>query len=61
MNGAPLAPEHGFPVRAVADGKYAYKWCKWLTSIEAVAHDIKGHYEGVRGWSDAATRGVPVI
>lgn len=61
MNGAPLAPEHGFPVRIVADGRYAYKWCKWLTSIEAVDFDIKGHYEGVRGWSDAATRGVPVI
>ncbi len=61
MNGEPLTPEHGFPVRVVADGKYAYKWCKWLISIEAVDYDIKGHYEGVRGWSDAATRGVRVI
>jgi DMSO/TMAO reductase YedYZ molybdopterin-dependent catalytic subunit len=61
MNGKPLAAEHGFPLRVVADGKYAYKWCKWLTSLELVSYDFKGHYEGKRRWSDAATRGRPVI
>ena len=60
MNGEPLTPEHGYPVRLTADGKYGYKWCKWLTEIELVDHDVKGHYEGNRGWSDAATRGQPV-
>ena len=60
MNGEPLTPEHGFPIRLTADGKYGYKWCKWLTEIELVGHDVKGHYEGSRGWSDAATRGQPV-
>ena len=60
MNGDPLTPDHGFPLRLAADGKYAYKWCKWLTKIEVVGHDFKGHYEGNRGWSDDATRGRPV-
>jgi DMSO/TMAO reductase YedYZ molybdopterin-dependent catalytic subunit len=60
MNGEPLTREHGYPLRVVADGKYAYKWCKWLTTIEVVDHDFKGHYEGNRGWSDAALRGCPV-
>lgn len=60
MNGAALAPEHGFPLRLAATGKYAYKWCKWLTRIEVLNHDFKGHYEGKRGWSDAAVRGRPV-
>lgn len=61
MNGKPLTAEHGFPLRVVADGKYAYKWCKWVTSLELVNYDFKGHYEGKRQWSDAATRGEPVI
>jgi len=60
MNGAPLSADHGFPLRVVADGKYAYKWCKWLVSLELVDYDFKGHYEGKRRWSDAATRGEPV-
>jgi len=60
MNGEPLAPEHGFPLRITADGKYGYKWCKWLTEIELVDYDYRGHYEGHRGWSDDAVRGRPV-
>jgi len=60
MNDEPLTPDHGFPVRLTADGKYGYKWCKWLSVVEVVDHDYKGHYEGNRGWSDAATRGEPV-
>jgi DMSO/TMAO reductase YedYZ molybdopterin-dependent catalytic subunit len=60
MNGEPLTAEHGYPVRLIADGKYGYKWCKWLTGIELVDFDFKGHYEGKRGWSDAARRGEPV-
>ncbi len=61
MNGEPLTADHGFPLRVVAEGKYAYKWCKWLTAIEIVDYDFKGHYEGKRRWSDKATRGEPVI
>ncbi len=61
MNGQPLTADHGYPLRVVAEGKYAYKWCKWLTAIELVDHDFKGHYEGKRGWSDQATRGLPVF
>jgi DMSO/TMAO reductase YedYZ molybdopterin-dependent catalytic subunit len=60
MNGKPLTGDHGFPLRVVAEGKYAYKWCKWPTAIEIVDSDFKGHYEGTRGWSDKATRGRPV-
>ena len=55
-----VTPHHGFPIRLAADGEYGYKWCKWLTEIEVVDHDFKGHYEGKRVWSDAATRGQPM-
>ncbi len=61
MNGEALTPEHGFPLRSVAKGKYGFKWCKWLVSLEVRDHDYKGHYEGNRAWSDQAVRGRPVV
>ena len=61
MNDQPLTLDHGFPIRMTADGKYGYKWPKWVAGIELVDFDFKGHYEGKRGWSDAGTRGSPVI
>jgi DMSO/TMAO reductase YedYZ molybdopterin-dependent catalytic subunit len=61
MNEQPLTGGHGFPVRIAAIGKYAYKWCKWLTRISVLDYDYRGHYEGKRGWSDTAARGARVI
>jgi DMSO/TMAO reductase YedYZ molybdopterin-dependent catalytic subunit len=61
MNGEPVPLQHGYPLRATADGKYGFKWCKWLSRLELVDYDYKGHYEGRRGWSDDGTRGQPVI
>jgi DMSO/TMAO reductase YedYZ molybdopterin-dependent catalytic subunit len=61
MNGESLTGEHGFPLRIAAIGKYAYKWCKWLTEISVLDYDYKGHYEGKRGWSDKASRGERVF
>ncbi|MBN1674317.1 MAG: molybdopterin-dependent oxidoreductase [Kiritimatiellae bacterium] len=61
MNGHPLPLEHGFPIRLTSDGRYGYKWPKWLQRIELVAHDFKGHYEGRRGWSDRGRRGERVV
>jgi len=61
MNDQPLPPDHGFPVRLAADGRYGYKWPKWLKEIELVDHDFRGHYEGRRGWSDEGRRGERVM
>ncbi|MFN8652870.1 MAG: sulfite oxidase [Gemmatimonadales bacterium] len=33
MNGAPLAPEHGFPLRAVVPGYYGARSVKWLGQV----------------------------
>jgi DMSO/TMAO reductase YedYZ molybdopterin-dependent catalytic subunit len=38
MNGKPLAPEHGFPVRALVPGWYGMDSVKWLGRIEALDH-----------------------
>jgi DMSO/TMAO reductase YedYZ molybdopterin-dependent catalytic subunit len=36
MNGEPLPPEHGFPVRLIAPGWYGVANVKWLTRIEVL-------------------------
>jgi DMSO/TMAO reductase YedYZ molybdopterin-dependent catalytic subunit len=34
MNGKPLSPEHGFPLRLIVPGWYGIAWVKWLSRIE---------------------------
>jgi len=53
MNGEPLTPEHGFPVRLLVPGIYGMKNVKWITRIEAVDFDFKGYWQR-RGWDDRA-------
>ena len=36
MNGAPLLPQHGFPLRLVVPGWYGMASVKWLNRIEAL-------------------------
>lgn len=45
VDGAPLATEHGGPVRSVCEGKYFYKSLKWVNQIELVAEDSLGYWE----------------
>jgi DMSO/TMAO reductase YedYZ molybdopterin-dependent catalytic subunit len=42
MNGEPLPPEHGFPVRLIAPGWYGVANVKWLTRIEVLDHRYAG-------------------
>lgn len=45
-NGAPLRENRGFPLHVVAQSKYGYKWCKWLTRIVLTdSADGSGYYE----------------
>jgi hypothetical protein len=34
LNGSPLEPGHGFPVRLVVPGRRGFAWVKWVTSID---------------------------
>jgi DMSO/TMAO reductase YedYZ molybdopterin-dependent catalytic subunit len=45
MNGEPLPPEHGFPVRLVVAGWYAVASVKWLTEIVASDRPFQGHFQ----------------
>ena len=53
MNGEPLTPEHGFPVRLLVPGIYGMKNVKWITRVEAVDFDFRGYWQR-RGWDDRA-------
>jgi DMSO/TMAO reductase YedYZ molybdopterin-dependent catalytic subunit len=53
MNGAPLTPKHGFPVRLLVPGHFGMKNPKWITKIEALDHNILGYWEH-SGWSQQA-------
>lgn len=44
MNGEPLPPEHGYPLRLVVPGHYGMRSVKWLTSIVAVGRPFTGHF-----------------
>ncbi|WP_070119433.1 sulfite oxidase-like oxidoreductase [Bacillus marinisedimentorum] len=44
-NGETLAPEHGFPVRAVVPHLYFWKSAKWLRAIQFTATDQPGFWE----------------
>lgn len=57
MNGAPLPPDHGYPVRIFIPGKYGMKQPKWITEIEFVNHEFIGYWER-SGWSKSAWRKV---
>ena len=52
MNNVTMPPERGFPFQLVAEGKWGYKWIKWVTEIE-VSDDInyRGFWES-RGYSN---------
>jgi DMSO/TMAO reductase YedYZ molybdopterin-dependent catalytic subunit len=62
MNGRPLEPQHGFPVRLLVPGWYGMTSVKWLTSIHAVTEPFAGYQQAVayRYQRDADDPGEPV-
>jgi DMSO/TMAO reductase YedYZ molybdopterin-dependent catalytic subunit len=53
LNGQPLEPGHGFPLRLIVPEKYAYKSVLWLTHIKFTVKKELGYWEK-RGYSDTA-------
>jgi DMSO/TMAO reductase YedYZ molybdopterin-dependent catalytic subunit len=43
MNGEPLPPQHGYPLRLLVPGWYGMTSVKWLARIEAVAQPFTGY------------------
>ncbi len=47
MNGAPLLPQHGFPVRLIVPGWYGMASVKWLTDIVVLDQPFDGYQKAV--------------
>lgn len=46
MNGRPLPPKHGFPVRLIIQEGYGYKNIKWITEVQSLNIDAEvGTYQ----------------
>jgi DMSO/TMAO reductase YedYZ molybdopterin-dependent catalytic subunit len=53
MNGLPLPPDHGFPLRIFIPNRYGMKQPKWIERIELIDHGGEGYWVE-RGWSATA-------
>lgn len=53
LNNVTLPSDRGFPLQLVAEGRYGYKWAKWVTHIEVTDQPYEGFWES-RGYSNIA-------
>jgi len=60
MNGEPLTPEHGAPVRLLVPGWYAMASVKWLSRLSALTQPFHGHFQTERYVYDGDGRTEPV-
>jgi DMSO/TMAO reductase YedYZ molybdopterin-dependent catalytic subunit len=44
-NGAPLDPEHGYPLRLVVPKRYFWKSAKWIRGLQFLPQDMLGFWE----------------
>ncbi len=54
MNGQPLQPQHGYPLRLLVPGWYGMTSVKWLSTIEAISERFDG-YQQMRTYRYAQT------
>jgi DMSO/TMAO reductase YedYZ molybdopterin-dependent catalytic subunit len=62
MNGSPLLPQHGFPLRLIVPGWYGMASVKWLTRIEVLDRPFDG-FQQVVGYhyrKHAGDPGLPI-
>jgi DMSO/TMAO reductase YedYZ molybdopterin-dependent catalytic subunit len=53
LNDVTLPPDRGFPLQLVAEGKYGYKWAKWIVRIELSDLPYRGYWEK-KGYNNTA-------
>jgi sulfane dehydrogenase subunit SoxC len=62
MGGAPLPPQHGYPLRLVVAGWYGMAHVKWLRAITALTEPFQGYQQavGYRMYDADGNAGAPV-
>jgi DMSO/TMAO reductase YedYZ molybdopterin-dependent catalytic subunit len=62
LNGSPLPPQHGFPLRLVIAGWYGMAHVKWLGAITVLTEPFQGYQQavGYRLYDADGTAGAPV-
>jgi DMSO/TMAO reductase YedYZ molybdopterin-dependent catalytic subunit len=55
-DGAPLEPDHGWPLRLVVPSRYFWKSAKWLRALELMSTDQPGFWERYGYHNDADYR-----
>lgn len=58
LNDITLPQDRRFPLQLVAEGKYGYKWAKWINHIEVANSSYKGYWES-RGYNNKGDYGGP--
>ena len=58
LNGSPLPPQHGFPLRLIVPGWYGMAHVKWLGAITAMTEPFAGYQQSV-GYRLYDADGVP--
>ena len=48
INGQPLPPQHGFPLRVIVPGWYGMTHVKWLRSITVLDHEFVGYQQATK-------------
>ncbi len=51
--GAPLEPEHGYPLRLLVPKRYFWKSAKWIRGLQFLDHDVPGFWERYGYHNDA--------
>jgi DMSO/TMAO reductase YedYZ molybdopterin-dependent catalytic subunit len=52
-NGQPIPHDEGGPIQLIVPDLYAYKWARWVRSVEVLAQERLGYWES-RGYSNSA-------
>lgn len=61
MNGQPLLPQHGYPVRLIVPGWYGMAHVKWLTDITVIDQPFSGYQQmAYRLRQEPTESGVPL-